>query len=396
MRLHVVAWLMAGLASSPAAAGVLSPENSIPCARVAAQPAADLPDAMRRGAAPSLEAMIGQMLIIGFPGSDPKGEWPARAAELIRQGRIGGVLLFADNIANRRQLGALTTSLVSAAPGIPPFIAVDQEGGKIQRLSRSKGFVGLPSAVRVGRMDVISAYLLYRKTAAELAGLDINVNLGPVVDLNINPQNPAIGGRARSYDRDPGIVRDYACQFIEAHAEAGVLTAAKHFPGHGSATTDSHKGPADVTRTWHDSELQPFADLIVNNQVGMIMVGHLVHPRFSDGYRPASISKRAIRDVLRGELGFHGLVITDDLDMDAVAETYRREVAAPLAVAAGADLLIIANNREPDPAMVDRVIAAIAGAVGDGRIPRATIEQSYRRIVTAKSRLAAHRAYVTD
>jgi len=331
---------------------------------------------------------VGQMIMIGFPGTEPDEDWPERAAAMIADGRIGGVILFADNARNPAQVRRLTGSLAAAAGDLPPFIAIDQEGGYIQRLTSRHGFQSLPSARAIARTDLCTARADYAKTATELASLGITVNFGPVVDLDINPRNPAIGRLARSYGDNPNTIVAYAEQFIAAHDDAGVLTAAKHFPGHGSAVLDPHKRIVDITKTWQPSELTPFRILAAEQRVPMIMVGHLIHPRFSDGDRPASLSRRAITGALRNELGFDGLVVTDDLGMDAIADRYSEAEAAVMAARAGADILLFANRQTSDAARVDRVIDAVTGAVAAGRIPAATIERSYQRILATKRALA--------
>lgn len=330
---------------------------------------------------------IGQMLMVGFPGTSPGEPWPARIAGMIGQGRIGGVILFADNIRGPAQLRTLTAALARAGGAAPPFIAVDQEGGSIQRLTRRKGFQPLPSARSMGKKPLCEAYALHLRTAEELAAAHINVNFGPVVDLDINPRNPAIGLKARSYDRDPARVIAYAEEFIGAHRAAGVLTAAKHFPGHGSALRDPHIAIVDIGDTWRSEELTPFAELIAADRIPMVMVGHLIHPRFSDGDRPTSLSRRAITEELRGALGFEGLVVTDDLGMDAIGRRYSPEVAAEMAIRAGADVLIFANLLTEDPAALDRITATIAGAVASGRIPLRLIEESNVLIRSAREEL---------
>lgn len=324
-----------------------------------------------------LSRKIGQMLMVGFPGSRPDEAWPLRVAQMIGSGRIGGVILFADNIRSPAQLRALTAAFARAGGSAPPFIAVDQEGGSIQRLNRRKGFQPLPSARTMARKPLCEAYALYLRTAEELAAAHINVNFGPVVDLDVNPRNPAIGRKARSYARDPAQVVAYAEEFITAHRAAGVLTAAKHFPGHGSAILDPHVAVVDIGDTWQRDELTPFEALIAEDRIPMVMVGHLIHPRFSDGDRPASLSRRAITGTLRGRLGFDGLVVTDDLSMEAIGRRYSPEAAAEMAIRAGADVLIFANLLAADPGRIDRVTAAVAGAVAAGRIPVRMIEESY-------------------
>jgi beta-N-acetylhexosaminidase len=344
---------------------------------------------------PSLEAMIGQMILIGFPGTKATEEWPARAARLIHEGRIGGVVLYSFNVVDPPQVKALNAALKDARLDLRPFICVDQEGGLIQRLPETKGFVGLPGAAEISRMTPDQAYLLDARAARELADLGFNVNFGPVVDLDINPDNPAIGRLKRSFGADPVKVIEYAREFINAHEQSGILTVAKHFPGDGSARNDPHDDIVDVSTTWHPSELAPYRTLITAGFVDMVMVGHVIEPEFSDGGNtPASLSVRAIEGQLRGRLRFGGLVVTDDLDMGAIRNRYSVEDAAVMAIRAGADLVIVANHKQPDPKIADDIIAAISKAVADGKIRRDQIEQAYRLLVSQKLRIATQRSFV--
>jgi beta-N-acetylhexosaminidase len=340
-----------------------------------------------------LRTMIGQMLIIGFPGSSMSEEWPARVAGLISDGEIGGVLLLSGNVQSPAQLRALTGALTKAGGPLKPFIAIDQEGGTVQRLTRYKGFLGLPAAGTVAMTDPAAAFTLYSRQARELAVEGITVNFGPVVDLNINPDNPIIAKLERSFGDRPEIVTPYARAFIKAHLDAGVLTAAKHFPGHGSSSTDPHRTVANISRSWTKDELAPFKSLAGDYwSVPMIMVGHLVLDGFSDGGAPTSLSHRAVTEILRNELGYKGLIVTDDLDMAAVRERYGAETAFVKAVAAGNDLIIAANNRVPDSTLVQKVTDAIVAAVGRGEIEFRRIEKSYERILAAKAKLAEMQA----
>ncbi len=334
-----------------------------------------------------LERRIGQMLMIGFVGTAPGDPGARRATEMIASGRLGGVILFGDNVQNPRQLRALTGSFAEAAGSAPPLIAVDQEGGSIQRLSRRKGFQPLPSARTMARKPLCEAETLYLRTATELAAMGINLNFGPVVDLDVNPRNPAIGQKARSYDRDAARVLAYADAFITAHAAAGVLTAAKHFPGHGSAVRDPHIAIVDIADVWQADELEPFAVLAADGRLPMVMVGHLIHPRFSDGDRPTSLSRRAITGALRETLDFDGLVVTDDLGMDAITRRYGPEDAAEMAIRAGADLLIFAHAESGRPGTTERIIASVAAAVSAGRLPVRLIDEANRRLGAARRAL---------
>jgi beta-N-acetylhexosaminidase len=334
-----------------------------------------------------LRKMIGQMLVIGFPGTSLAEEWPSRVAAMIRKGEIGGVLLLSRNVRSPGQLQTLTRGIAEAGGEVKPFIAIDQEGGAVQRLTRYKGFSGLPAAALVALSDADSAFDLYSRQARELAAQGITVNLGPVVDLDVAPDNPVISGLGRSYGARPEAVMPFARAFIKAHRELGLLTAAKHFPGHGSSAADPHDAVARVTGRWSEAELEPFRQLIEDQPgVPMIMVGHVVLEGFSDGDAPASLSYSAVTKILRGQLGYDGLVITDDLDMGAVRDRYPLEEAFVKAAAAGNDLVLAANNESLDPDLVTRVTEAIAAAVEKGTIPRRQIETSYRRILAAKRR----------
>jgi beta-N-acetylhexosaminidase len=334
----------------------------------------------------SLKAMIGQMIILGFPGTRPRQEWPDRVATMIRRGQIGGTILFGSNVVDAVQVKRLIRYLGKANKGASPFVCIDQEGGAIQRLTAAKGFITTPSARDIAKMDHEAAYRLYQGMATQLATLGFNVNFGPVVDLDINPANPSIGRLARSYDRDAETVASFAELFVNAHKQSGIMTVVKHFPGHGSAQDDPHTGIVNIEGTWQEQELIPFRHF-VNEASSMIMVGHLIHTRFSDGDRPASLSKQAISTELRSVLGFQGLVITDDIEMGAIRERYKIEEAAVLAISAGADLIVIANNERPDTTVVERVTSAILQAIQAGQIKKSAVKRSHDRIVTARLKL---------
>jgi beta-N-acetylhexosaminidase len=392
-----------GAASSAQAATRIPPAFLLPDEPSAASPTPVAP----RGTAPpaaiqlsektqgEIRTMVGQMLVVGFPGTRAGEDWPNRMAKWVESGQVGGTILFGNNVVSADQLKALVKSIIPLNGQQRPFVGVDQEGGLIQRLPPAKGFLGLPSAQEIGQLDPVVAAALFKNSAHELSSFGININFGPVVDLNVNPMNPAIGRLERSFGTDPAKVVSYAREFIDAHKQAGVLTSIKHFPGHGSAKEDPHEAAiVDISKTWSEKELIPFRELIADNSAQMVMVGHLIHPRFSDGNLPASLSKKAIDGVLRTELGFHGLVVTDDLDMGAIRDRYSVEQAAVLAIGAGADLIIVANNKLPDPQLPERISAAVIQAVAENRIPMAKLEASYRRIRAAKEALSRNRSYV--
>lgn len=334
----------------------------------------------------ALTREIGQMLMLGFRGQGPGEAGPRRVAGEIREGLIGGVLLLGDNIGSRRQLEALTRALRPAGDVTVPLIAVDQEGGAIQRLRPAQGFQRYPSAAGVSRtLDAAGAKALYTGLARELASVGINLNLGPVVDLDRNRRNRIIGGMERSYGSDPARVTLFARAFVEAHREAGVLTAAKHFPGHGSSTADSHAGFVDIGRTWSPAEIEPYKALVGPEGVPMVMVGHLYLPALGEGRQlPATLSRRAIGDMLRHSLGFQGVVITDDMEMGAIRQNFGLEESTIAAINAGNDILIYSNISD-DASLVPRLHAVIRRAVETGRIPRGRVAEAFGRIQALKA-----------
>lgn len=337
-----------------------------------------------------LDMMIGQMLVLGFAGQTPSDGWTRKMLALVRSGKVGGVLLMEPNIATRTQVAALTAALREASPPLPLLIAIDEEGGVVQRLGPKQGIRAVPAAATIAKAVTPDAAIhTYRGLATDLKMLGINLNLGPVVDLARNRNNPIIVRQRRSYGNDPATVTAFARAFIRAHRQAGVLTAAKHFPGHGSSSADSHFGKADVSASWSDVELEPYRRLIASEPPPIVMVGHL-HLEQLEGEDdlPATLSRAAIDGLLRKDIGYQGVVITDDLDMRAIRRSYSIEVAAVRAVAAGNDLILVSNTSRPDPYLAERLTAGIRRAVDDGTIPRRRIEEAFLRIKAMKEKLA--------
>ena len=320
-----------------------------------------------------LDAMIGQMIMVGFSGSSERDAGVAAVRDQLNKGTIGGVVLYPENIGRPAELRGLTAFLRNAKSSPVPFIGVDQEGGLVQRLTKRNGHSYFPSAFSVGRnpsfASADSAEKLYAAMAAELAEAGFNLNFGPVVDLNLNPWNPVIGQRDRSFGADPNTVTMLARAFITAHRNADIVTVAKHFPGHGSSHVDSHKTLADVSDTWKEIELEPYRNLAKEGMLDAVMIGHLYHPRFSDGAKlPASLSRRAVQALRASYIGFDGVVVSDDLEMGAVSESYSFEERVIKAVNAGTDLLVFSNVFGRDPELGPKIHAVIADAVRDGRI----------------------------
>ncbi|MFQ5625176.1 MAG: glycoside hydrolase family 3 protein [Methyloligellaceae bacterium] len=346
---------------------------------------------------PGLDAMIGQMLLIGFHGAAPEGKAARRITRLIANGQIGGVILMDRNIRSPRQLRALTSKFLNTGHPLTPIISVDQEGGLVQRLSANKGFRRYPTARTMARRYTPEkARRVYKAMARELARAGVNLNYGPVVDLNLNRRNPIIARLGRSYGADPERVAAYARAFISAHREANVLTSVKHFPGHGSSLTDSHKRLVDLTRTWKDAELEPYRALARDGAIDTIMVGHLYLPAFSGGQRlPATLAPQAIEGWIRHKLGFNGVVITDDLEMGAIRKYHNLRTALIKAVQGGNDILMFSTSGS-DPKFVPKAIRILRNAVLAGTIPRKRIEQTYARINDVKQRLRARAALRAD
>ena len=339
---------------------------------------------------PTLDQIIGQMIIVGFNGVSSDDPGVVRVLDWLGRGQIGGVILHRDNIVSMEQVQALTAELRIAGrrgPGLMPFIMVDQEGGKISRLLLRNGFIPLPSAQAVARSDPEEAYKRYRASAAEMARAGINVNLGPVVDLNVNPRNPIIGRLQRSFGNDPATVVQYAQSFIDAHHAEHILTVAKHFPGHGSSFGDSHLGAVDVSTTWKLEELAPYTNI----HPDMVMVGHIKLRTLDDQDVPASLSPDIIGNLLRKTLRFDGIVIADDLDMRAISSMFPRVDAAIRALAAGNDLILVSSLGDTDPSLPLSVIHAAQRAVQAGKLSQDGLRASYNRIAGAKGKFVEPR-----
>lgn len=332
-----------------------------------------------------LTRTIGQCLIVGFSGAEPDDPGTRMLLDHAAAGRVGGVLLLDRNVRSAEQVRRLTRAIARAGGRHRVLIAADQEGGAIQRLGPGAGFAALPGARTLGRDGIARADAVHARMAADLSASGVNVNLGPVVDLARDGGQGVIGRPGRAYSADPRVVARMAESFVDAHRRAGIITVPKHFPGHGSTAQDSHATLPDIAATWRDDELVPYRALIGRGAAPAVMTGHLVHPRFSDrDGLPASLSVRATRALRRG-LGFPGVIVTDDLHMEAVRLAVGSdEEAAVRALAAGADLLILSAHPRFDPGMVRRVHDAVAGAVARGRLGRPALARAAGRIAAMK------------
>ncbi|MXX18317.1 MAG: glycoside hydrolase family 3 protein [Dehalococcoidia bacterium] len=333
------------------------------------------------------------MLLIGFPGERLDGETVALLDDIAP----GGVILFdydlpsggakPRNITSPEQLRALIAELQAQAE-IAYFIAIDVEGGLINRLKPSYGFsIDLPSHQELGAGTAADTRAAASASAAELREVGINWNLAPVVDVNVFPESPAIGALERSFSADPEVVAAHAEAFAEAHGAAGVISVLKHFPGHGSAAGDTHLGVTDVTSSFErEDELAPYQRLIEDGYEDAVMTAHIVNRDLDPSGRPATLSTEIVTGLLREELGFEGVILSDDMQMGAIVEQYSLERAAIEAIKAGVDVILIANQLSDDRTEVYRVKQAILDAVAAGEISEDRIYESVERILELKRR----------
>jgi len=342
---------------------------------------------------PSLDVKIGQMIKIGFRGMDISESDHIKRD--LQQYHLGGVVLFdydvprkkaVRNIESPVQVKNLVSQLKEIAE-IPLLVTIDQEGGRVARLKARYGFTPTVSSQYLGQINNPDTTRKYASaTASALSSLGINVNLAPVVDVNINPDNPIIGGIERSFSSDPDIVYRNAQTFIRAHHEKGVLTTLKHFPGHGSSEDDSHLGITDVTGLWTEKELIPYQKLIASGDAHIIMTAHIFNENWDPNY-PATLSEHVITDILREDLGYSGVVMSDDMQMKAIRAEYGLETAVKKAIQAGVDILSFANNSVYDAEIVPKTHRIIKKLVKNGEISEARISESYERIKKLKQQL---------
>ncbi|MBI5596904.1 MAG: glycoside hydrolase family 3 protein [Elusimicrobia bacterium] len=359
-------------------------------AAVTASPVAVVPDDLARQAA--------SMLLVGAPGDEVKAG--GAFEELICGLKVGGIILFdrdtggrgePRNIRSREQVARLTREMQALARrcgDAPLLLAADVEGGVVNRLAPLDGLDDLPSAAELGAGSTERTRAAGRRIGEAMAQAGLNWDLAPVVDLDLNADSPAIGRWKRSFSDDPKVVARHARAFAEGLYEHGVLSCLKHFPGHGSSRGDSHKGAVDVTETARPGlEMEPYRILIEQDLADCVMPGHLYNENL-DPEDIATVSTAVVTGLLREELGYDGIVLTDDLQMGAVKESYSLEEAAVRAVVAGADMLTLSNaegRRDADKAK--RVLAALLNAVKDGRLSRRRIVEANLRIKRFKSRL---------
>ncbi len=347
-----------------------------------------------KGLEESLDVKIGQMILAGFKGIDVK-----KSDSIVRdieERHLGGVILYDYDVAGEKkerniqsphQVKKLIKDLQSYAT-IPLIVAIDYEGGKISRLKDSLGFPATVSHQYLGEKDDLNLTYKYATTmAGTLSNLGFNLNLAPVADLMVNPDNPIIAKLERSFSADHKKVSRHVLEFIKASHEQGILTSLKHFPGHGSSATDSHLGMTDVTKTWSSIELEPFKAIIKEKRVDTIMTAH-VYIRNLDPLYPATLSRAIITDLLRKKLHYDGVVISDDMGMKAITDKFGFETALLKTIEAGVDIIVISNNTGTSEKDVSGDVAlTIKRLVEEGKISEERIDRSFKRIQKLKSRM---------
>ena len=322
------------------------------------------------------EQMVGQLLVAGIEGAAPGAD----AVQAVQEYQVGGVILFGRNVESAGQLAELTNGLKQLnADAVPLFLCVDEEGGRVSRMPEE--VMDLPSADTFGqRHDASELTRLGQTLGMECAAFGFNLDFAPVADVRSNPENTVIGDRA--YSGDPGRAADAAAWVDGGMREAGIISVWKHFPGHGNTATDSHQAlpVVELSREdWARGDAVPFRRA-VECGAPAVMAGHIRMTAFDREY-PASLSHVLVSEVLREELGFTGVVCTDDLTMGAISDTYGMGEAAVLAVEAGCDLLLVCHGADN----LTQARQALLGAVDGGRISPARLEESVYRILALKA-----------
>lgn len=293
---------------------------------------------------------------------------------------VGGIALFSRNITSAEQLPMFISDLQSSSK-YPLFIAVDEEGGRVARIANSDFFnvASYKSMEDIGKSgDASKAEEVGRQIGSYLKELGFNLDFAPVADTNTNPQNIVIGDR--SYGSDPALVARMVSAQLDGMHDSGIMGTLKHFPGHGDTKDDTHSGYVSIEKTWDElkeCELVPFITALP--KADMVMVSHITAVNVTSDKLPTSMSETMITGKLRNELGYNGVIITDSMAMGAVADSYTSDIAAVMAVKAGADIILM-------PESLEKSFNAVLNAVNSGEISISRIEESAERVLTLKAK----------
>ena len=317
----------------------------------------------------SLNYKIGQMLMFGIGNINSVKEADSLFIELSKN-KIGGIILFEKNINPKNSFDELQKLLkrIQAINNHSMFIAIDEEGGKVNRLKEKYGFHKTRSAKSLGEENNLdSTYYYAKKTSRLLNNLGININYAPTLDLSINLNNPVIYKAERSYGRQPNHVISHARSFILSHREDSVITVIKHFPGHGSSDEDTHLEVTDISDSWLVEEIYPYKYLIDSGLVDAIMSAHVVNKQLDEEMLPSTLSNKVINGLLRNFLGYKGVVFSDDMQMQAITKYFGLESAIEKSINAGVDILLFSNNQlKKDQVTIEDIISIIRNKIISG------------------------------
>lgn len=350
----------------------------------------------------SLRNIIGNLLIMGFDGCSIDDKSPV--SKWLSGDGLGGVLLFDKNMHNDtygknlktpEQIRELITTLQEVAAnnpaqpkGVPLFTAIDYEGGPVDRLASMGVYPSTHNALEMAAFSDEALNKELDRMASILSDLGFNLNFAPVVDLMISKEEGIIGRLKRSYSADPHEVTRVARRFVEVFASKGIACSYKHFPGHGSALGDTHEGFVDVTETFQEAELLPYRELLQQkDKPVMIMTAHVINRRLDASGLPATLSYEILTNLLRTTMGYEGVIISDDLQMQAIADHYSLEEALCLTFNAGADMVIIGNQLGEHDAV--QVIDIIEKLVENNRLSAEKLENAYQRVLQLKQKISA-------
>ncbi len=339
----------------------------------------------------SLDIKIGQMIMLGI-GGDTEISPDNKILADIKAQKLGGILIYEKNITKENSVESLKELVATLKKDaqIPLLVSIDEEGGKVNRLKQKYGFPKTVSAKYLGEINDIDSTKYYSDIIAHnLLDLGINVNYAPVLDVD-NEDNPPIGKNHRAFSKDPKEIIKHARQVVKSHRYFNVKTVVKHFPGHGNSRQDSHYNVTDVSKYWQQQEVFPYIKLLYEGNVDAIMTAHIVNDKLDDSKLPATLSKKIMTDYLRGDLGFGGVIFSDDMQMKAIADQFGFEKSIQMAIHAGVDVLMFSNHipmKGRDMILPQDIIEIVKKMITDGEISEKRIDESYQRILKFKKGL---------
>lgn len=342
----------------------------------------------------SLEEKLEQMIIVDIPyiyeGTNEVDFTKVNESvrEFFKTRKPGGIILFENNMINSDQTKTMISDIQATKDKVPFFISVDEEGGRISKIPIK---FNIPTAEEIGNTgSPKKAFEAAENIGKELRELGFNVDYAPILDVNTNPNNPVIGDR--SFSSDPKVVAEFGVEYINGLRSYEILSTAKHFPGHGDTIGDSHKGFVEVTQDINrikSVELLPFREAIKNN-VDFVMIGHISVPALDSTRTPASLSKPIVTDLLKNEMGFKGVVITDSLDMGAITQSYNKYESVKLAINSGNDIALMPDitvTPGKDISEYDELINYLKEEVNKGNIKEERVNDSVITILKAKEKI---------